>query len=224
MPPTWVEPSDRPREKLFGFGPHVLGTNELVAVLLGTGTKRVSALELANHVLSATGGLRGLAAISAEGLSRVSGVKQARAARLLAALELGRRAVSEPESPRPAFRTPADAGRYLLPRFSAQPVEEFGVLILDTRHRLKKLQIISRGSLNGSLVHPREVFREAVSAQSAAIIVFHNHPSGDPTPSQEDLDLTRRLAESGRILGIEVLDHVVLGHGRYTSFKELALL
>ena len=107
-----------------------------------------------------------------------------------------------------------------MPRFACKPVEEFGVLILDVRNRLKRLEVISRGSLNGSLVHPREVFREAVSLQAAGLILFHNHPSGDPTPSREDLELTRRLKSAGGIMGIEVLDHVILGQGRFTSLKE----
>lgn len=215
---------DRPRERLFDLGPQVLATSELLAVLLGTGTRSVPALELANRVLAESGGLRGLAETPPSALLRLRGLKSARAARVAAALELGRRAVAEPDSPRPTFKTPADAGRFLLPRFSGKAVEEFGLLILDTRNRLKKLQLISRGSLNGSLVHPREVFREAIALQAAAIVLCHNHPSGDPTPSREDLELTRRLREAGQILGIEVLDHLILGQARYLSFKEEGLL
>jgi DNA repair protein RadC len=215
---------DRPREKLLARGAEFLGTNELLAVLLGTGTRNLSALDLANQILKAAGGLKELARLTPGGLFRLRGLKAARAARLLAALELGRRAVAEPDTPKPMFRTPDEAGRYLLPRFSAKPVEEFGLLILDTRNRLKKLQVISKGSLNGSLVHPREVYREAVTLQAAGLILFHNHPSGDPTPSREDLDLTRRLREAGRIMGIEILDHIILGANRYTSLKEKGLI
>ena len=215
---------DRPREKLLMFGADGLGTNELLAVILGTGTKNVSALELANQILRAVGGLKGLARLCPEELARLRGLKEARAARVLASLELGRRVISEPESPRPSFRTPEDAGRYLLPRFSFKPVEEFGVLALDTRNRLKKLRVISKGSLNGSLVHPREVYREAVTLRAAGLILFHNHPSGDPTPSREDLELTRRLREAGRIMGIEILDHIILGAGRFLSFKDKGLI
>jgi DNA repair protein RadC len=216
--------ADRPRERLFNLGPQVLATNELLAVLLGTGTRRLPALELANQILADSGGLKGLAEASASALSRLPGLKSARAARVVAALELGRRAVAEPDSPRPAFKTPSDVGRFLQPRLSGKPVEEFGLLILDTRNRLKRLQVISRGSLNGSLVHPREVFREAIALQAAALVLCHNHPSGDPTPSREDLELTRRLREAGLILGIEVLDHVIVGQGGYVSFKEEGLL
>jgi DNA repair protein RadC len=215
---------DRPREKLLSQGAEFLGTNELLAVVLGTGTRNVSALELANQILQTAGGLKDLARFSPGGLTRLRGLKAARAARLLAAFELGRRAVVEPDTPRPMFRTPDEAGRYLLPRFGVKPVEEFGLLILDTRNRLKKLQVISKGSLNGSLVHPREVYREAVTLQAAGLILFHNHPSGDPTPSREDLELTRRLRDAGRIMGIDILDHIILGAGRYTSLKEKGLI
>jgi DNA repair protein RadC len=215
-----IASEDRPREKLLSRGAEVLGTNELLAVVLGTGTRNVSALELANQILQKTGGLKELARLSSSDLSGLRGLKSARVARLMAAFELGRRAVAEPDAPKPAFRTPADAGRYLLPRFSAKSVEEFGLLVLDTRNRLKRLQVVSKGSLNGSLVHPREVFREAVALQAAGLILFHNHPSGDPTPSREDLELTRRLREAGRIMGIDILDHIILGAGRFTSLKE----
>ena len=219
-----MAPEDRLREKLLARGAEVLGTNELLAVVLGTGTPRLSALELANEILSSAGGLTGLAHLSPNGMARLKGLKTARTTRLVAALELGRRMLTEPSEPRPIFRTPDDAGKYLLPRFGAKPVEEFGLLILDTRNRLKRLQIISRGSLNGSLVHPREVFREAVALQAAGLVLFHNHPSGDPTPSREDQSLTRRLREAGNIMGIEVLDHVIVGRGRFVSLKEKGLL
>jgi DNA repair protein RadC len=219
-----VPPLDRPREKLLRLGAEGLGTNELLAVVLGTGTINQSALELANQILGAVGGLKGLARWSPEELAGLRGLKEARVARVLASLELGRRVISEPESPRPSFRVPEDAGRYLLPRFSLKPVEEFGVLVLDTRNRLKKLRVISKGSLNGSLVHPREVYREAVTLRAAGLILFHNHPSGDPTPSREDLELTRRLREAGKIMGIEILDHIILGAGRFLSFKDKGLI
>jgi DNA repair protein RadC len=215
-----IPPSDRPREKLLSLGPASLGVNELVAVLLGSGTRAQSALELANYVLQRAGGLEGLARSGPASLACLRGLKEARAARILAALELGKRAASPPDSPRPQFRLPGDAARFLLPRFGMKPLEEFGVLVLDTRNRLKRVQVISTGSLSGSLVHPREVFREATVLQAAAIIAFHNHPSGDPAPSSEDRDLTLRLVRAGKILGIDLLDHVIVAAGSYWSFKE----
>jgi DNA repair protein RadC len=216
----FLTPADRPREKLLELGVESLGVNELVAILLGSGTRARSALEIANQLLDRTGGLEGLSRSSPAALARVPGLKSARAAKILAAFELGRRAASPPTSPRPQFRLPGDAARFLLPRFGTRPLEAFGILVLDTRNRLKQLQIVSTGSLSGSLVHPREVFREATLLQGASIIAFHNHPSGDPEPSREDRELTLRLVRAGQILGIELLDHVIVASGRYWSFKE----
>jgi DNA repair protein RadC len=216
----FLPPADRPREKLLELGVESLGVNELVAILLGSGTRARSALELANHLLDRTGGLEGLSRSSPAALARVPGLKDARVAKILAAFELGRRAASPPLSSRPQFRLPGDAARFLLPRFGSRPLEAFGILVLDTRNRLKQLQIVSTGSLSGSLVHPREVFREATMLQGASIIAFHNHPSGDPEPSREDRELTLRLVRAGQILGIELLDHVIVASGRYWSFKE----
>jgi DNA repair protein RadC len=217
---TALAPSDRPREKLLERGAESLGVNELLAVVLGSGTRASSALELANHLLDRAGGLEGLSRATASRLAGLRGLKQARAARILAAIELGKRAAAPPPSSRPQFRLPGDAARFLLPRFGTKPLEEFGVLVLDTRNRLKQLQVVSTGSLNGSLVHPREVFREATILQAAALVAFHNHPSGDPTPSREDRELTSRLSRAGKILGIDLLDHVIVASGRYWSFKE----
>jgi DNA repair protein RadC len=212
--------SDRPREKLLERGAESLGTNELLALVLGSGTRCRSSLDLANEVLARAGGLEGLARLSAASLAELRGLKEARAARLVAALELGKRLVTTPTRPRPRIRLPEDAARFLLPRFGTRPLEAFGILALDTRNRLKRLEVVSTGSLNGSLVHPREVYREAAILRAAAIIAFHNHPSGDPTPSREDRELTRRLCHAGKILGIELLDHVIVGAGRYFSFQE----
>lgn len=197
-----------------------MGANELVAVLLGSGTRDQSALDLANQLLSIAGGIDGLHRLGSSGMTMLRGLKQARAARILAALELGKRAACPASQVRARFRQPEDAARYLMPRFGTKPLEEFGVLVLDARNQLRRAVVVSKGSLNGSLVHPREVFREAAILQAAAIIVFHNHPSGDPSPSREDRDLTRRLRSAGEILGIGLLDHVVVAASSYWSFKE----
>jgi DNA repair protein RadC len=141
--------------------------------------------------------------------------------RVLAALELGARVASDGGGGGPlSMQSPQEAARYLLPRYGARPVENFGLLALDARHRLRREAVISVGCLTASLVHPREVFQEAVVSRAAALVLFHNHPSGDPEPSAEDLALTRRLAAAGSLMGIEVLDHLVLGAGRYVSLKE----
>jgi DNA repair protein RadC len=213
-----VPPEDRPRERLARHGAGALSNRELLALLLGSGTRHGSALDVAERLLDA--GVRGLAARSLLDLESEKGMGRAKATRILAALELGARLASETRLPAPDLRTPAEAARYLLPRYGARAVETFGILALDVRHRLKREAVISVGCLTSSLVHPREVFQEAVVARAAALILFHNHPSGDPEPSAEDISLTRRLASAGSLMGIEVLDHVVLGAGRWSSLKE----
>jgi DNA repair protein RadC len=213
---------DRPRERLARHGPGALSNRELVALLIGSGSVRASALDLAEALLGS--GLRGLASRSLAELQGQPGLGSAKATRVLAALELGARLASEGRGEAPVFRTPEECARHLLPRYAARPVETFGLLALDVRHRLKREAVISVGCLTSSLVHPREVFQEAVACRAAALILFHNHPSGDPEPSAEDLSLTRRLASAGTLMGIEVLDHVVLGAGRIVSLKERGVL
>jgi DNA repair protein RadC len=213
---------DRPRERLARHGVSALSNRELLTLLLGSGSAQASALDVAESLLGA--GLRGLAERSLPDLERVKGLGRAKATRLLAALELGGRLASEGRTPAACFRTPQDAARYLLPRYGARPVETFGLLALDVRHRLRREAVVSVGCLTSSLVHPREVFQEAIVSRAAAIILFHNHPSGDPEPSAEDLSLTRRLVSAGTLLGIEVLDHVVLGAGRVVSLKDRGAL
>jgi DNA repair protein RadC len=193
-----------------------------VSVLLGTGAQGASALELADQLLGS--GLHTLASRSLHELEGARGLGRAKASRLLAALELGARVASDPGGEAPALDSPEAAGRYLLPRYAARPVETFGLLALDVRHRLRREAVVSVGCLTASLVHPREVFQEAVVSRAAALVLFHNHPSGDPEPSAEDLSLTRRLAAAGTLMGIEFLDHLVLGAGRYVSLKERGIL
>lgn len=214
--------AERPRERLARHGATALSNRELLALLVGTGARGASALDLAEGLAAL--GLRDLAGRSLSELSRRHGVGQAKAARVLAALELAARLASEGRPDQPSFRTPEESARYLLPRYAARPVESFGLLALDVRHRLKREVVVSVGCLTSSLVHPREVFQEAVSCRAAALILFHNHPSGDPEPSVEDVSLTRRLAAAGTLLGIEALDHVVVGAGRCVSMKERGTL
>ena len=164
-----------------------------------------------------------LAGQSPDDLERL-GLSPVRASQLAAAIELGRRVVAGDPDARPTFSAPAETARYLLPRYSARPVEVFGLLALDVRHRLLREGVVSVGCLTASLVHPREVFVAAISCRAAALVLFHNHPSGDPEPSAEDLALTRRLAAAGSLMGIEVLDHLVLGAGRWVSLKERGVL
>lgn len=217
-----LPPEERPRERLASHGPQALASGELLAILVGTGSRHASALDLGERLLGE--GLRGLAACSLEELERAPGMGRAKAARVLAALELGARLARDGSRPMPAFRTPEETARYLLPRYGARPVETFGILALDGRHRLKRESVVSVGCLTSSLVHPREVFFEAVDCRAASLVLFHNHPSGDPEPSAEDLSLTRRLVAAGTLMGIEVLDHVVLGAGSFVSLKTRGVL
>ncbi len=215
-----LSPDDRPREKLRAHGAAALGDNELVAVVIGQGSRRLSALSLANALLAAHGGLHGLARSTADDLVGTAGIGHARAAQIAAAIELGRRTLARGSLARRQLRHPVDAADFLMPRFGGRGVEQFGVVLLDTKHRVLRASVLATGTQNSTIVQPREVFRAAAIGGAAAIVVFHNHPSGDPTPSPEDVDLTRRLAAAGVLIGIDVVDHVILGDGKYWSFKE----
>ena len=215
---------DRPREKLVRLGAVGLGDNELLAIVLGSGARRTDVLSLANAILDATGGLHGVTRIGHDDLCRVRGVGSAKAAQVLAAIELGRRTLIRRSAARLQFESPRDLATYLLPQFGAKAVEQFGVVLLDTKHRLLRTTLVSIGTLDSSPAHPREVFREATAASAAAVVLFHNHPSGDPTPSADDCDLTSRLSHAGHIIGIKVLDHIILADTKYFSFKEAGRL
>jgi DNA repair protein RadC len=219
-----LSPDDRPREKLLRHGVTALGDNELVALVLGSGVRGRDALDLANALLGAHGGLHGLARASSGEMAETAGVGMAKAVQIVAALELGRRTLVRAPSARVRLRLPSDAAQYLLPTFGARPSEHFGIVLLDTRHRVIRTAVVASGSLNSTVVEPRDVFREAMRGRAAAIVAFHNHPSGDPTPSPDDVELTKRLAAAGRLLGIDLVDHVVLGEARYCSFKEMGHL
>jgi DNA repair protein RadC len=219
-----VAPHDRPREKLERLGPAALGDNELLALVLGSGSRGRNALDLANALLRRADGLHGLTRAGAGHLRGVPGVGRARAAQVLAAVELGRRTLLHDRAARPRLASPRQLAAWLLPQFGSGPVEQFGIVMLDTRQRLIRVKIVSIGSLDATVVHPREVFREATSAAASAIVLFHNHPSGDPTPSRDDMALTARMVSAGDIMGIDVVDHLVLADRRYFSMLESARL
>src|SRR5258708_20080240 len=202
-----VAPHDRPREKLQRVGAGGLGDNELLAMVVGQGGARAGGLELANAVLDAGGGLHGLARATTDDLRRVPGIGGARAAQLVAAVEAGRRTLVRVRRDRQQFVTPRDAAEFLVPQFGTRPVEQFGVVLLDTKHRLPRTTLLSVGTLDASIVHPREVFRAAATAGAAALVLFHNHPSGDPAPSDDDVALTGRMIEAGDLIGITAIDH-----------------
>jgi len=215
-----VATHDRPREKLQRLGASGLGDNELVAIVLGSGRAATSALDLANAVLTSAGGIDGLARARHDELTHVPGIGSARAAQVLAAVELGRRTLTRAGRQRVQVTSPRAVAELLLPLYGNRPVEQFGVVLLDTKHRVMRTTVVTVGTVDASIVHPREVFREAAAAGAAAIVVFHNHPSGDPEPSEEDITLTHRLVAAGVLMGIDVIDHVILGNVRYCSMKE----
>ena len=212
--------NDRPREKLLRHGAAALGDNELIALIIGSGSRRGGALAVANDLLGAHGGLHGLTRAAPESLSRVTGIGPARAAQIVAALELGRRTLVRAPGDRPRLDNPRAAAQYLLPLFGARAVEQFGVVLLDGKHRVIRTAVVVHGTGNVSIVEPRDVYREAALGGATAIVAFHNHPSGDPTPSPDDRELTRRLVAAGVLMGIDLVDHVILGEQQYYSFKE----
>jgi DNA repair protein RadC len=217
--------SERPRERLIDLGAPALSTAELLAVLLGSGGVGRTALHVGQAILAEAGGaLRWIARQPVAALTTVPGVGTARAVAIHASLELGRRMAAEVRQDGSPVRSPRDVVQFYAPRMEDLPVEEFHVAVLDSQHRLERDITVTRGILNSSLVHPREVFREAIAERAAAVILVHNHPSGDPAPSADDRAVTEQLVAAGRLLDIPVHDHVIIGRGRYTSFAEAGLL
>ena len=221
-----IAPHDRPREKLDRLGAAGLGDNELLAIIVGHGSRQMSALDVANLVLDAAAGVHGLTRVSRDELGRVKGVGGggAKAAQIIAAVELGRRTLSRSPGDRVQFDGPEDVAAYLVPQYGSRSVEHFGIVLLDTKHRVLRTRVLSVGTLDASLVHPREVFREATLGGAAAIVLFHNHPSGDPVPSSDDVALTTRLVRAGDLMGVDVIDHIIVADACYCSFKETGRL
>lgn len=219
-----VPKEDRPRERLITMGANHLSNQELIAILLGSGTKDESVMTLANRVLMHFEGLKLLKDATIEELTAIKGVGVAKGVLILSALEIGKRLSQYKPSERYVIRSPEDGADYLMEELRNLNQEHFVVIFLNTKNQIIHRQTIFIGSLNASIVHPREVFREAVKRSAASIIVAHNHPSGDPTPSQEDIHVTRRLAESGKMIGIELLDHLVIGDRKFVSLKEKGYL
>jgi DNA repair protein RadC len=218
-------PDDRPRERLLQLGAAALTVVELLAIVIGTGTRATDARDAARALLAEVGGsLAGLARRPVAGLAAARGVGRVKALRVAAALELARRLLVEDREPGEPVRAPADVFRWCRPGARDLVVEEFRLLTLDAQHRITRDLLVSRGTLTSTLVHPREVFRLAIAEAGAGVIVVHNHPSGDPTPSAEDRAVTRQLVEAGRLLDIPVYDHVIVGADRYFSFAEAGLL
>jgi DNA repair protein RadC len=220
---TDLAASERPRERLATLGAGALSNSELLAILLRTGIEGMNAVQLGQKLLKELGGLTGLHKAQYEEICHQQGIGPAKAAQLKAAVELGRRlAVAIPDE-QPTIQSPDDAASILLYEMGALEQENLWVLILDTRNRLIRKTEVYRGSLNSSLIRIGEVFRDAVRSNAAAIIVAHNHPSGDPTPSPEDVSVTQAMVDAGRILDIEVLDHLVIGKNSFISLKAKGL-
>jgi len=215
-----LNPDARPRERLLACGAAQLSDQELLAIMLGSGTTGRSAIEVASALLVASGDLAGIAQASLEELRAQRGIGVARAALIQAAMELGRRAVGERPKPGRRLASASDVWSHLRARLAMSEVEEFWALALDVRHRIQTERCLARGSLTGVEVHPRDVFRPLIRSAAAAVIFCHNHPSGDPTPSRQDVELTARLREVGELCGIAVLDHVVVGWEGFASLAE----
>ena len=214
---------DRPRERLLHAGPHALGSAELLAIILRTGSGGENVVRLAERLLAKFSGLEGIARASTTELQTVKGIGPAKAVEIKAALELGRRVLATAPDQRPQISSPADAANLLMSEMAFLDQEHLRVLLLDTKNRVLSIPTIYIGSLNASIVRVGELFRAAIKESAAAIIVVHNHPSGDPTPSPEDVTVTRQLVEAGQLLNIKVLDHLVIGRNRFVSLKERQL-
>lgn len=220
-----LPPEERPREKLIARGAGALTDAELLAILLRTGTEAASALCIGRELVRDGGLYKRLARASrVEELTHIRGLGAAKAATVLAALELGRRLASARPWEKFHFGEPRDAAAYLMPRLRYETREKFLVILLDTKNKVIGTEIVCEGSLATVSVHPREVFLPAVLKHAAALVVAHNHPSGDPRPSKEDEELTAMLAEAGKALAVPVLDHLIIGDGTYYSFQEAQAL
>lgn len=214
------DPPDRPRERLDALGSSALSDAELIALLLRTGNRGSSALAVATDLLDRHGGLQGLSRVSGRELGQSQGIGPAKSASLRAALEIGRRLAGRRLRAGAVIRSPSDVYHHFHPSLRDARQEQFLVILLDARHRVLRSELISQGTLTASLVHPREVFRPALRDAAAALVLVHNHPSGDPTPSAEDREVTARLASAGEILGVRVLDHIVVAERGFCSLRE----
>jgi DNA repair protein RadC len=216
--------ADRPRERLLRLGAGALSTVELLTILVGSGSRSCPADQIARRLTIAYPGLRQLAGRAAADLLELEGVGEATAARLAAALELGRRLQKERRERQPTLSTPRAVWRHLALELRDRERERFLALCLNTRNELIREVVVSVGSLNASIVHPREVFKPALACAAAGLVIAHNHPSGDPAPSREDREVTRAIGEAGRILDVPLHDHVIIGADSYFSFKDAGML
>lgn len=216
--------NERPRERLLRYGAEDLSNGELLAIVLRSGTKKENILSLCSRILHQSGGLNGLLDLTAEEFMEIKGIGQAKACQLLAIAEISKRFRTYKSGEAYKITKPKDAADYVMESMRYLKQECLKVIMLNTKNMIISLMEVSLGTLNSSIVHPREVFCQAIKKNSAAIIICHNHPSGDPTPSNEDINITHRLKESGKLLGIDLIDHIIIGNGSYISLKEKGIL
>lgn len=219
-----VPEEERPRERMIRQGPEHLSNVELIALLLRTGSMGESVMLLAQRVLSQVGGLKGLVNLSYHELTRIHGIGPAKAVQILAGIELGQRLVKAIPEETDVIRCPSDVVQLVMEEMRFLQQEHFVCMFLNTKNRVIDKKCIFIGSLNTSVVHPREIFREAIRCSAASVICIHNHPSGDPTPSQEDVEITKRLFNAGEMIGIEMIDHLIIGDQTYYSMRENNLI
>lgn len=217
--------SERPREKLFEYGPEALSNEELLAILIRTGSRQDSAIDLARKVLSKDNrGLVYLRDTNLQELMKTKGIGKCKAAQILAAIEIGKRISFRDALEKVKINDPATIANLYMDEMRYLQKEHFRIVLLDTKNQIIVTEEISVGTLNASIVHPRDVFKAAIKRNSNSMILIHNHPSGDPTPSNEDINITNRLIDAGNLIGIKVLDHIIIGDNRYISFKEKNLI
>lgn len=216
--------NERPRERLLRYGPKTLSNSELIAIILRTGSKSENVISLSNRIIKERGGLNGLLNSEKEDFIKLKGIGNAKAAQLIAICELSKRFRSYKSGERYKISSPKDAAEYVIEEMRYLNQEILKVLMLDIKNKVICEKDVSMGSINSSIVHPREVFKDAILKNSASIIIFHNHPSGETTPSKEDINTTFRIKESGKILGIQLLDHIIIGNGKFISLKEQGVI
>ena len=221
---TDLPESERPSERLLRYGPETLSNAELLAVILRCGTKKENIITLCSNLLQKSGGLNGLLSITSEEIIDIHGFGSAKAAQIISISEIYRRFKSYKSGEEYKITQPKDAADFVMEEMRNLKQERLRVIMLNTKNLVLSVKDVSIGSLNSSIVHPREVFCEAIKKNSASIIICHNHPSGDATPSSEDINVTKRLKECGKLIGIDLLDHIIIGDGKYISLKEKGIL
>lgn len=216
--------NERPQERLLRYGADSLSNSELLAVILRTGTKNENVINLSQRIITAFNGINGLLEASQDDLMSISGIKEAKASQILSMAEMAKRFQTYRSGDSYMINSPGDAADLIMVELREFKQEVLKVLLLNTKNIVIGIHNASMGSLNSSIVHPREIYKEAIRKSAASIIMVHNHPSGDPSPSSEDLAATGRIKEVGKIIGIELLDHIIIGDGKYISLREKNLL